>query len=405
MRKSATARPRVYSCLVSAFIDGMLGLVQTSVPLLAIRMGADAWFLGILGGVPQAIRVPCCLLSGTLSDKFGRTRIMYLAGVLLIFGTVGAGLSQNRTQVFIAYSCLLVGVGAFYPSFLSFLGERSGKGELRGNLSSFNMGWTIAGSLCAIVAGFLFAAGKGIPFWTGSFFVLGAMTVVFLWSRTRADECDDPIPSTAVQSSDRLLVIARVGHAVGFFGFGIVRNIFPKLGMELGITEGTIGVLVGLLLAGQAVGMFIAGSGLWWCGKLWPLLLSQITMCAAALVIHFTASSLVFGMAIMLFGLSLAITYTSTQYYGLMQKDSMGRNSGISESLIAGGIVLGCIAGGWIAQRVSLRAPYMFMSILSACSALFSIAYWLQTERSAIRESATARLFSRRSRVEQAEND
>ena len=48
-------------------MDGMISLAQVSLPLVAIRFGADPWFLGMLGWTSQSVRLPCNIGSGLRS--------------------------------------------------------------------------------------------------------------------------------------------------------------------------------------------------------------------------------------------------------------------------------------------------------------------------------------------------
>ena len=76
MERSHIARTRIFSFAVPACMDGMIGLVQTALPLLAIRFGATPWFLGMLGWTAQGVRLPCTIGAGVLSEKIGRTRVI-----------------------------------------------------------------------------------------------------------------------------------------------------------------------------------------------------------------------------------------------------------------------------------------------------------------------------------------
>ncbi|MHB1000524.1 MAG: MFS transporter [Armatimonadota bacterium] len=378
MKSSRSISTRSYSFLLPALMDGMLGLVLTSLPLLAIRFGASAWFLGMLGWIPQAARLPFCSLSGRLSDKIGRTRVILPAVGFALLACLGLTLVKNNTQALIVNIFLLISVGMFYPSLQALIGDHSPRGELRKNLSFFNMGWTVGGSVCGLAAGYLFAARVGLPFLGGAVLLCALIVLVVKWSRepiTGAFEAD----STSTQADDSpgaLLFIARTGHFLGFFGYSLIRNIFPKLATDLHMSEGSIGLVIGMILVGQATGMFISSAGPWWRGKLWPLILSQSMMLIAGTAIFFTDSKLLFGAAFFLQGMSLGISYTGALYYGLQARTNMGRSTGIHESLVASAIILGSLMGGTTAQFISLRAPYITFACIAAVAITTSLIIW-----------------------------
>lgn len=378
MERSRIAQKRAFSFAIPAFMDGTLGLVQTALPLLAIRFGASAWFLGMLGWTAQTVRLPFCFGSGTLSDKIGRTRVIYPAAGAVVLACIGFALAKNNTQLLLLYILIMSAIGAFYPALQAFVGDHSPQGELRKNLSWFNVGWTVGGSICALSAGYLLAAGRLLPFAIGAVMAFIVIQLVFFWSRTpaaRNSEAEDAVSQTVIGPGP-LLLISRMGHFLSFFGLALVKNIFPKLGTDLGMSEGTIGVLVGTTLVGQAAGIFASSAGPWWRGKLWPQILAQAMALAAGLMAFTSRSPLAFGMAFLVQGIALGIAYTGALYYGMQARTNMGRNTGIHESLVAGGSIIGSLAGGASAQFISLRTPYLIFAGLSLSAIIASLFYW-----------------------------
>ena len=374
MERSHIARTRVFSFAAPGLMDGMLGLVKIALPLLAIRFGASAWFLGMLGWTAQGVRVPFTLGAGMLSEKIGRTRVIIPAAALAALACGGLLLARNNTDVLVLNILLMAGVGAFFPALQAFIGDHSPKGELRKNLSAHNAGWTISASVCALGAGYLLAANKALPFAIGAAFAFGAILLVWAWSRMPVIGAEPVDPSAGPADGDTgpgpLLFIARTGHFLGFFGYSMASSLFPKLGIELGMHEGKIGVLVGMMLVGQAIGILGAGAGPWWRGKLWPQILAQGMALGAGLTIFVAESPILFATAFLVQGMSLGIAYTGALYYSLQARTDMGRNSGIHESLVAAGSIFGALAGGAAAEFISLRAPYLVF----ACSSLLAVA-------------------------------
>lgn len=368
---------RIYSLFVPACMDGMMGLVQTALPLLAISFGADSWFLGILGSVPQFVRLILCLSSGPISDRVGRMRIMLPAAGTAVIGCIGFANAHNRMQLVLLYALLLGALGAFYPSFEAFIGDHSPRGELRKNLAFFNAGWSIGGALFATASGFLFARGQALPFIAASILAVFAIRQILSWSRipiaSDAEHCD--LSANANQGPGALLLISRAGHFLGFFGLSIMRNIFPKLSIDMGIGMGTTGVLTGMVLVGQGCGMLLSGIGPWWRGRLLVPVVAQLAMAVAGIAVFFASSKLILGGAMLLLGLASGVSCTGALYYGMQSRSKMGSSTGIYESLIAAAFITGSFFGGLTAQKLSIRSPYMMFAIMSAFSAVLATLY------------------------------
>lgn len=363
-------------------MDGCIGLVQTAIPLLAIRFGASALFLGTMGSVAQGARLPVCMTTGMLSEKIGRTRVIIPAATLAVVACAGLAISRNNSQVLALYVLFMISVGAFYPSLQAFIGDKSPRGELRKNLSAFNVGWTVGGALFTLIAGYMFATNREWPFLAAALLAAGSIWFVRAWSRNPLRPSDTDKQKTVSQSAldsespGALLQIARSAHFVGFFGYSAIRTLFPKLGYSVGYSDGTIGVLLGVMLIGQALGIFSTSAGSWWRGKLWPLVMALLMGVVSGIGIVLAESRLLFAAAFLLQGVSLGIAYTQALYYGLQARMKMGRNTGIHESLVAGGNISGAFVGGAAAQYISLRAPYTAFAAMSGAVLIVVALYW-----------------------------
>jgi len=376
---------RAFSFAIPALMDGMIALVQVALPLLAMQFGASAWFLGLLGWTAPGLRLPVCFGAGMLSEKVRRTRVIIPAAVVAALACIGLARAGNNSHVLVMYILFMVAIGAFYPALQAFIGDRSPKGELRKNLSAFNAGWTIGGSVCGLAAGYIFAVRRGLPFEVGAFLAVAVILLVYAWSASsdrisRAGLYANSIPSGP--GPGPLLAIARMGHFLGFFAYAAARQLFPKLAVDLGMRPGEIGLLVGTLLVGQALGIAVAGAGPWWRGKLWPQMLAQAMVLVSGLIVFAVSTRALFAAAFLIQGVGLGIAYTGALYYGLQARTNMGRNTGVHESLVAGGNIAGSLVGGATAEFISLRTPYMATAVLAGLLMLASLAYWRGSEPS-----------------------
>jgi MFS family permease len=193
-----------------------------------------------------------------------------------------------------------------------------------------------------------------------------------MWRRqpTAKQQQEQTIP--AVDYPVHFLLIARMGHFLGFFGWGIIAMLFPRLGRSLGWSDPAIAYVIAFLMIGQSAGILLANASPWWRGKLWPQFAAQGLMLLCAIVISITSVPVVFESAFVILGIVISVAYTAALYHGMSARKALGKNTGIHESLIAAGNISGCLIGGIAARMThSLRAPYVaFACMAGACVAI-----------------------------------
>ncbi len=133
-------------------MDGSLSLVQTAMPLLAVRLGATAMTLGTISLAAQTVRLPICFTSGRISERVGRKTLIVPAACAITLAYVLFARAQSTAQIVLLYTLTLASIGAFYPSLQAMIGDVSGRGQLTKNLGAFNIGWCVGGGLAALAA-------------------------------------------------------------------------------------------------------------------------------------------------------------------------------------------------------------------------------------------------------------
>ena len=365
-------KDRIYSFLIPWFSDGAFALATTAAPLLALRFGADAMILGVMGFAAHATRIPLCLTLGRASERVGRKPIAVPAICVAAAGMLGLGLSWGIVSVGVFYWLLAACAGALYPPLQALVGDVSRRGQLRKNLSAFNLGWCMGGGVAALAAGWLVLVGLPLVAYTAAGGALVAAGLMIAWRSKPAAETQEstgPFPDYP----GSLLLIARMGHFTGFFGYSVIRNVFPKLGQDLGWSEPTIAKVVAMVLVGQAAGMVAASFSSWWRGKLWPQLGAQGAMVAAGCGIAAASSTVLLGSCFFAVGFALSVAYSGALYYGLSSRKDRGRNTGIHETLVSAGYATGSLIGGFVAQFVAPRAPYLVLAFFAAACMVWTV--------------------------------
>ncbi len=360
-------KDRHYSFLVPWFSDAALALIQTAAPFLALQFNATEVMLGRVGWVAQAVRLPICLTSGRLSEKIGRSKLIIPAACMVAIAAIMLAQSRSYFQVLLSYTLAISAFGVFYPPLQALIGDVSKRGELTGNLGSFNMGWCIGGAVAGLAAGWLLDFGLAATLYVAAASAIAACLFVVLWRNSPARQ-PRSVRKSAVQADEHpasLLFVARMGHFTAFFAFAIIRILFPKLGVSLGWSKSEIATVVAMLLVGEAAGILATSASPWWRGKYWPQIAAQGVMLGCAVLVSKASNPFLTGSAFLGMGIALGVAYTAALYHGISARKAIGRNTGIHESLVAGGNIIGCLLGSFVAQQISPRAPYMMIACLA----------------------------------------
>lgn len=353
-------------------MDSARAFVQAAAPVLACSAyHANAMQLGIIGLVAQSLRLILCLISGRMSEKVGRTRLIVPSAILMALAAFGLTHAHSLIQIAICYTLAIVSLGAFYPPLQALIGDVSKVGELTKNLGAFNFGWCLFSAVAGLTTSAYLRKNGNISavFYLAIATAIGAAMLVKRWKKSsplkRLKEQQQPIDDD--QAPKHLLTIARIGLVASFFGWGIIAMLFPNLAKQLGWTDAEAVTAVAMLMFGQFVGMLIVNASPWWRGKIWPQVMAQSIMMVCALIVAFISNQLVLDAAIFVIGSMISIIYTAALYHGTSARKKLGKNTGIHESLLALGNVSGCFVGGIAANYLAPRAPYMlFAGVLLA---------------------------------------
>lgn len=361
-------------------------MLQTAMPLLAVDLHASYLLLGAIGWVAQAIRMPFCITSGHISERLGRARIIIPAALVAAAMIAAHSFARTPAAVMVLYSIALAAIGSFYPPLQALIGDVSQPRDLRKNLGMFNVGWCVGGAVTAAIAGMLVKRGLSTVFYTGAVCCVVAAVLVASWrAKPVVRHADDESPALANADSAPLLLICRMGHFIGFFGFSVIRILFVKLGRTSFMwTKPTVALVCAALLAGLAIGILMVNASPWWRGKLWPQVLAQSVMLLSAAGVALTSSPVMsfmrfpvtIGAFFFAFGVAQSITYTGALYYSLSSREGKGRNTGIHEAIVAGAAASGCLFGGIAAQRIDAYAPFVLLAGLAAACLLTTCVVW-----------------------------
>jgi predicted MFS family arabinose efflux permease len=221
------------------------------------------------------------------------------------------------------------------------------------------------------MAGFLFALHSRLPFW------MAAVLCILLFLTMRAS-VSERIPSSpkAIESLPSEFEESKVGRKflyaiwianfASFFILGNARYQFPKLAREMTMSPYAIGLLMSCIGLAQFLGFFLLrGSERWHFNKFY-LLGAQLLAAAGLLLIYSSNRQWAFAPAFLMLGFCASLTYYSSLYYAVRLLKKKGKGTGLHESILGGGVVLGPLLGGIVAHAAGLRSPYILCLILLA---------------------------------------
>jgi MFS family permease len=140
---------------------------------------------------------------------------------------------------------------------------------------------------------------------------------------------------------------------------GNARYQFPKLARELDIPPHLIGLVLGFLGFALFTGFFLLRRTDRWFFVSHFLFGAQALALVGVSLLGVSSEAALFALALVMIGLSCSVTYYSSLYYAVHLLKRKGKGTGLHESILGGGAVLGPILGGVAAQYAGLRAPYV----------------------------------------------
>ncbi|MDD5680658.1 MAG: MFS transporter [Candidatus Omnitrophica bacterium] len=363
----------MFNFYISAFLaDLALGAVLLSIPLFLIYMfGATSLTLGVFGAIGSLVYSAGVIIVGGMADRFIRRKILLVGCCLFISANSVLPFLKTTEQVLIAYIVGSASMCMFWPTLQSWLSQGLNKHKLVNSLMIFNISWSAGLMLGFFFAGFLFAFNPKAPFALGVLLVLAV--IAFLYRQPLVPPEKNGGGERAIPEIDKnrpanhavFLYVAWCANFVSWFNVGIMRNLFPKLGTELGFSAGMVGIFIFVITLAQTVMFFILGKTHKWHYKLWLLILFQLFAFFSLLAVAFSSQTAHLIIAMIFLGLSCGMTYFSSIFYSLYGSADKGKKSGLHEAFLSAGAFFGPLAGGFLAQKFGIRAPYIVAAAVS----------------------------------------
>ncbi|HSR11614.1 MAG TPA: MFS transporter, partial [Thermodesulfobacteriota bacterium] len=349
---------------VPFWMDFCGNIYYLALPLLVIELGGTPVQLGLVGTVASSVYMVMALLTGRLSDRFGRRALM-VAGPLAFACACLLMTQAGGIPTILALAALNgISFSLFWPAFQAWVAEvQAAAKDLARNIGNFNLSWTSSQLVGAIVAGLLFAVSPRLPFFAAAGF--GLALFLFLLANVK----DRTLPSTretgpadlpGESGNHRFFLYAIwVSNFATWFILGNVRYQFPKLAREMAVSPQTIGLLISCVGLSQFLGFFFLRLTDRWHFNRDFLFGAQLVSAAGLMIMVFATGAFSLAPALVLIGVSASLTYYSSLYYAVLLLARKGKGTGIHESILGCGVVFGPLLGGVAAQFGGLRSPYL----------------------------------------------
>ncbi len=361
------------ACGLAVAMDFGGGLLSVAVPMTAVKLGADAQQVGIIGSMSLAGYTLFCFAAQPLTDRWGKKTSMVLGASLVTFFC----LSMMLAVVF--KSLLLLGVfnfllGVFYalfwPAIQAVAVVDVEPDKILSITQIYNLSWSSGRMVGTGLGGFLLEAHQLLPF-------LIAVAVSGLVAMMSA-AISFPNAKVIIEKSHNasreippIVTAAQLGNFVRSFAVIEIVVLLPKIGNEIGWTDGQISRLLSLLFAGQILAFIITPIVIrkvtwrWVIGT--KLAISTFSLFVGIVAQMWLLAAILFATGIIAGLMAMLSLYLSVTTQGESVKGSARHEAGVG----AGG-VLGPILGGFALRNFSTITAFLLPFGLT----ILTFAFW-----------------------------
>ncbi len=364
------------------FMNLFVGMLALGIPLLALSLGANNVTLGAIGTLGALAYILFVPLSGILSDRFPKNLQAGLAAIL--FGIM-VSLFPSVPRLILIYPVAIgyyLALALLWPALESAMSHYVSGKALSAKAGWYNVSWCSGAMVGIYLAGWIYKIRPALVFWIagGLGIILGAVFAGFF-----------RVPAKRVESENGsevgpiyYLYLYWLGNGAAYFSLNLIRNIFPKLAVDLGISSSNLGLLLLLLSFSQCLLFIVLNVTARWHFRLWPLVLAMLLVAAGLMAAFFSKTMPGFGLGFLLIGAGAGLTYSGSLYYAISLSSSLaGSRSGWHEFYLGLGGLAGPLLGGIFAQYLGVKSPYLIFALLVLMALLIQIVYFRKQSRPA----------------------
>ena len=293
------------------------------------------------------------IFGGRLADKLGQRRVsscMAAACIPVFFLGAGAVLARNLPALFLFLLLLNLCIGPLWPSIESAITRCHGKMLLSTRITLYNLNWSITGFIATCVVGIL----ASWLSWAGVF-LIAAMISFIVWiiivrrpaipALPVADppgEQQRPGATSEPSSSKKILHMAWLSNMLAFVAASTVTPFMPTITLALGVKSYALATALASIASLACVSGFVITT--FWTGWHYRIrwtIIPFATLVCGSVAMLLSQSLLMFVLAQIIYGVSVAMLYSGSIYYSMHLGSGSAAKAGIHEGLIGIGAALG----------------------------------------------------------------
>ena len=297
-----------------------------------------------------------CLVSKPLTDRIRPPYLVTTATFCLCILALGMHYGGSLAFAFVCSGLMGLSQALFWPPMASWLsGDLEGP-ELGRIMSRYNLSWSGGLIISPFISGWLSERAAVLPIFVAAGLALLACCLVAGAALALPKVRNDT--HTAGKSVDAasnvgvgtlLRYAAWVGVFTSYAVLGVLGVVLPLSALYvLDISESVIGTLLTSKTLFVTLGFWIMGRTSFWHCRSSPMLAGQMCVagCLAALI--YTRHPLTIGPVLVVLGLLSALSYSSSQFHGMLGAPNRASRNAMHEALLNAGVITGSITGGII---------------------------------------------------------
>jgi len=371
--------------MAALWMDFSSGMFIVALPYLALSLGAKSMQLGQIGAVRGLAYMLACVPAAILSDRSNRRTLILVSSVCATGALMLVARVTNLWQLGAVSVLWSAALAFFWPSLFGWLGDSHPKEQLGRAAGSVNVGWSIGVMSGGVVAGWLYEGSHSLPFIIAGLPAMLACFIMVAGTTSRHGRPAAPPTGPAQPGTKRRLAAAWLGNTTVCCMIGLISGVFPELGLKLGVTSAVFGVLLAVFGVGRTL-VYLSALTRWRHLEDWRLVIvAQLVAAGMVATVASAGSHLWLALVFAVSGVAGGAAYYLALFRSLEGEGSRGLKSGIHEAALLGGLLIGTLGGGTIADRWGLRAPYVPTACVVGLLVVVQIALNLSAGRARVR--------------------
>ncbi len=367
------------ACGLAFVMDFGGGVLSVAVPMTAVRLGADAQWVGTIGAAALVGYTLACFLTQPLTDQWGRRVSMMVGSVLVTLLAIALTAAAAFSSLpLLGIANLLIGVcyAFFWPATQAVAGEGIAPQHLLRTLQFYNLAWSGGRMIGTGLGGVLMEWHPLAPFWVAVAASGSVMLATMLLPLPNTRVSPVAASNAPVPSPPPIVTAAQLGNFVRSFAVIETVVLLPKLGKDWGWTEGQISGVLFLIFAGHIVAFIAAPKLIRQVTWMWVLstkgLISVLAFLVGLVAIRWLSAAILLVMGFVAGLMTVLSVYLSIATQGQSVRGSARHEAGVG----AGGAI-GPIVGGWMLKLGPAALAFLAPGVLAALTfALWDWKHW-----------------------------